>query len=213
VVIGSAAAFAADSSTGLSSVRLRRQVLDRLDEYARAVAGEKTARVARVDSLSLWEPKPKESKTEAKKGDEGSPEQKLAGKKLAEVDEFERRFMPMGCILRAELDPEHWLTSGLGDKVPVMFYSDYAYMSKQPVETAARFAESRDLRLSGLLWPEARSRWASTAYLTKEARGKGQLILFAEDPVFRGYFRGSERLLLIALLLGPGRGASRPTPW
>ena len=69
------------------------------------------------------------------------------------------------------------------------------------------------LRLSGLMWPEARERWADTAYATVESLGKGQIILFANDPFFRGYFEGSLRLLLNAIVLGPGMGTSQPLPW
>ena len=42
---------------------------------------------------------------------------------------------------------------------------------------------------------------------------RGQIILFPNDPFFRGYFEGSGRLLLNALILGPGLGASQPVPW
>ena len=69
------------------------------------------------------------------------------------------------------------------------------------------------LRSSALVWPEAGRRWAETAYATVEAVSKGQSILFANDPFFRGYFEGSLRLLLNAIVLGPGMGASPPLPW
>jgi hypothetical protein len=128
-------------------------------------------------------------------------------------DEQLRVFMPRGAILRANLDEEHWLSSGIEDKVPVILYTDLAFMSKSPVQTVARLADVDSLRLSGLLWPEARERWAKTAYLTREGLGKGQVILFAFQPNFRGYFFGSERLLINALLLGPGLGTSKPAPW
>lgn len=121
--------------------------------------------------------------------------------------------MPRGVILRADLDQEHWLTSGMDDKVPVFLYTDLAFMSKQPVETAARLTDPDSLRLSGLLWPEACKRWAKTAFLTRESMGKGQIVLFAFQPDFRGYFHGSEKLLINAILFGPGLGTFLPAPW
>ena len=45
---------------------------------------------------------------------------------------------------------------------------------------------------------------AGTAYLTRERMGQGQVVLFANDPVFRGYSLGTQRLFLNAALLGPG---------
>lgn len=66
-----------------------------------------------------------------------------------------------------------------------------------------------NLRMSGLLWPEAAQRLANAAYLTREAKGKGQLILFADQPIFRGATLGSNRLLLNAMVYGPALGTDR----
>ncbi len=67
-----------------------------------------------------------------------------------------------------------------------------------------------NLRMSGLLWPEAAQRLANAAYLTREAKGNGQVILFADSPVFRGSTLGTNRLLLNALVYGPALGAKQP---
>ncbi len=98
-------------------------------------------------------------------------------------------------------------------RLPVLISGSYAFMSKYPVATPVRLKGKDDLRLSGLLWPEARARRANGAYATVERMGKGQVILFASDPFFRGYFEGTGRLLLNAIVLGPGLGASPPVPW
>ena len=94
-----------------------------------------------------------------------------------------------------------------------MFAGSYAFMSKHPVRTVVRLADEEDLRLSGLLWPEARERLALTAYATVESVGRGQIILFATDPTQRMWLPGMQRLFLNAVLLGPGMGTSRPLPW
>ena len=121
--------------------------------------------------------------------------------------------MPRGAILRVELDKEHWLSFGAGDRVPVLAYTSEAFLSKEPALTVGRFADEAKLRLAGLLWPEARARWAKTSYLTREGKGRGQIILFATPPNFRGYFAGAEQLLINAFLLGPGMGAQIPPEW
>ena len=66
------------------------------------------------------------------------------------------------------------------------------------------------LRMSGLLWPEATQRLANSAYVTRESFGRGQIILFATPPAFRGTTRGAERLLLNAVVYGPGFGTQPP---
>ena len=64
------------------------------------------------------------------------------------------------------------------------------------------------LRMSGLLWPEASQRIANSAYLTRERKGNGQIILFAAQPVFRGSTLGTNRLLLNAIVYGAGLGTN-----
>ncbi len=116
--------------------------------------------------------------------------------------------MPRGSILRVNLDEEFWLNFGAGSAVGACMNTSHVFLSKGPVQTSGRFAAGDGLRLAGLLWPEARVRWEQTAYATREAKARGQIILFANDPLFRGFFRGTERLLINALLFGPGFGTS-----
>ena len=56
-------------------------------------------------------------------------------------------------------------------------------------------------------------RIANGSWATRERLGNGQVILFATQPNFRGFFRGSERLLLNALFYGPGLGANASVDW
>ena len=63
-----------------------------------------------------------------------------------------------------------------------------------------------NVRLSGLVWPEASQRIANSAYITREKIGKGQVILFSGEPNFRGSTRGTNRLWLNAVIYGSGLG-------
>ena len=205
IAFGNSAAFLADSSTGLSQVKLKRQSLKELQLYEDALENEKRWQ-RKIDSLTVWE-----NTQAAGKKKEKSDQTEL--KLLEEADKRGRLFQPRGTIFRIDLDEEHWLNFGLNDKVPAILYSSYAFLAKRPVQTAGRFSESNQLRLSGLLWPEANDRWANTAYVTREAKGKGQIILFADEPNFRSYFYGTGRILINAMLLGPGMGTRTVVDW
>ena len=74
--------------------------------------------------------------------------------------------------MRAEIEQEDWLSFGMNVQVPVMVNTSHAFLSSPPVKTVARFADKNNIRLSGLLWPEAQERWSSTAYATHEKIGK-----------------------------------------
>ena len=130
-----------------------------------------------------------------------------------EEDDWLRRFSPQGAILRADLNPGHWMSGGVGDRVPVMVRSELALLGKSPGQVLGRFAPFDELRLSGLLWPEAGERLAGSSYLYREARGNGQMIAFLGNPVYRSAFLGTTRLFVNAVLLGPGMGARQPSPW
>jgi hypothetical protein len=78
-------------------------------------------------------------------------------------------------------------------------------MSTPPVRSVARFSPDKNkLRMSGLLWPEARDRWTASACVTRESKGKGQIIMFAADPNTRAYFWGTRKMFVNAILYGPG---------
>jgi len=200
ICTGQAAVWAADTATGLSEVRLRRQVLDRLDEFQRALERELRAENPPVDTMALWHPE-KASNRETD-SDEKRPTADI--RELAVRDEWQRKFHPRGAMFRANLDREDWLAFGMEDRVPVQVYTRHAFMAMPPVKTSARFAAENDLRLSGLLWPEARERWAGTAYATRERKERGQIVLFATDPNKRAYFYGTRAMFVNAVLYGPG---------
>jgi hypothetical protein len=132
---------------------------------------------------------------------------------LERADERLRRFRPRGVFLRVDLDPEVWLTWGMGREVPALTNMPDTLVAEPPVQVAARFADPERLHLGGLLWPEAAGRVARTAYATREETGRGQVILFLSEPEFRGWTLGTRRLLLNAILYGPGLGTRWSTPW
>ena len=205
IAIGNAAAFLADTAVGISKVELRRQALKKLSVYQHVWKQEQQLWDFQIDSLRFWkEPLQAPSPPEIK------PPSKAALKVLEQLDARWRKFRPRGTFLRVNLDRQHWLSFGVGDRLPVLYRNGYAYLAMNPVQTVGRFGEGHTLRVSGLLWPEARSRWAGTAYLTRESLGKGQIILFADEPFFRAYLRGAGRLLVNAIVLGPGMGTESP---
>jgi hypothetical protein len=133
---------------------------------------------------------------------------------LSAADRRLRSFMPSrGAHLRVELDAELWLSWGASTNLPVLARTSAALVAAPPVEVPARFATLEALHLGGLLWPEGAGRLAETAYATREGVGRGQVILFLNDPEFRGWTVGTRRLLTNAILYGPGLGSSWSTPW
>jgi hypothetical protein len=217
IAAGGSASFAAEANSVLSKVRLRKDVLAKLDEYAEAVERERIALNIKIDPNKVWGVLPEKAPAEPNK----TKKEQLASdkkpkddiEKLKRDDQWKAMFSPSGAFLAGAIDPEQWLAYGIEGRLPVYFEGADVFMSKQPVRTAVRLTEEKELRLSGLLWPEARERIADSAYATVESLGNGQVILFAADPSFRMWMAAEQRLLLNAVLLGPGLGTTPPRPW
>jgi hypothetical protein len=85
----------------------------------------------------------------------------------------------------------------------VLFQESEVLMAPADAQLVGRFGAPQELALSGLVWPEAVGYIAGAAYLALESLGEGQVILFGNDPVFRGYSLGTQRLLMNAIIVGP----------
>ncbi len=148
------------------------------------------------------------------------------------IDDWQSMLMPSGALVGTRVDTEHWLAAGTGPVLPVLFSDSPVLMAAAPVEAPFRIGvyepaeteaamlnwapvpagQAIRVRMSGLLWPEARTRIASSAWVTRESVGRGQVILFAHAPAFRAAQLGAMRVLENALLLGPGLGTRQPVP-
>jgi hypothetical protein len=149
---------------------------------------------------------------------------------LKNRDRWQSIFMPSGAFVAGRTDQKHWLTFGTPKTLPLLYGNYPILMTDDNAEAPIRIGELVDnpvinefrsinwstlpagkdikVRMSGLIWPEAAQRIANSAYLTRERVGKGQIILFAGEPNFRGSTRGTNRVWLNAIVYGPGLGTS-----
>ena len=229
IAIGNSATQLGAGESPLSRVRELDAVLDELADYEGAVLREILAEAETLpDSDAVW------SHTAPAVGvtpwagleDVARPSKE----EIERQDAWGRLFMPQGAFVAARVADEHWLSYGVGEVLPTLVNSGRVLMAKHPVAAPVRYGvlettsadarrigwsvlpEDRALRLrmSGLLWPEAADRLANAAAVTRERRGRGQIVLFANSPTFRASTHGTARLLLNAMIYGPGLGASAP---
>ena len=106
--------------------------------------------------------------------------------------------------MRARVDRTTYLTYGLEqDELPVLLASGYFFRYSKEGNNAIVFdaKPKRPLTLSGFVWDGNTERLlAGTAYVIDESQGSGHVILFAEEPFFRGIFRSTTRPFMNAIL-------------
>lgn len=104
-----------------------------------------------------------------------------------------------GAIFQTEVDLSHPLSFGLPRQQLPVFKNDLMLMepATQPFVTVARYSDQ--LQLAGYTDPALANALRNSATLLAHNLGSGRIIAMTDDPVFRGYFVGSGRLLVNGL--------------
>jgi hypothetical protein len=121
-------------------------------------------------------------------------------------DEGRRPLDVPGAIFRATLDRSHWLTFGYErDTLAVMINSDQFFRPSREGANPVVFTGD-SLLLSGFAWPGNTERLLrNTAWVSVESQGRGHVVLFADSPVYRLFWRSTYRLLMNAMVMGTAR--------
>ena len=112
---------------------------------------------------------------------------------------FEADKVVGGAIFRADLDNTHPLGFGY-DRRRIYLHKNF----KEPMEPTNNpwgtvIAYDKEPAYSGFVSEENEAALAETAALIAERSGRGSIILFADNPNFRGYWYGTSKLFLNAL--------------
>lgn len=110
-----------------------------------------------------------------------------------------------GVLVRARLDDDHWLASGVADSVQVLVRGDRIFepLRRDQGATVARFAAADELLAAGHLWQQNRMQLAYKPFVMVQPHQRGMLIAFTEDPTVRAYLDGLNLLLTNAVLRAP----------
>jgi hypothetical protein len=108
-----------------------------------------------------------------------------------------------GAFMRATVDRTNYLNYGVQqNQLPVMIASGYFFRYSQNGGNVLVFDEKpkAPLNISGFIWEgNTEPLLRGTSYLIDEPTGRGHVILFAEDPFFRGLTRGVTRQFFNAI--------------
>ncbi len=115
-----------------------------------------------------------------------------------------------GTILEARLDPSHPLSWGAragggGEDRLFVLSTGVGFEPSEDVETVAWFPEGLS-RISGVISADNLARLDRSSWIMDHRMGGGRLILFADDPIFRGFWYGTWPLYVNAILLASRGG-------
>jgi hypothetical protein len=107
-----------------------------------------------------------------------------------------------GAIVEAVLDPSHPIAWGYEKEIPLFRRGSVLLKaSDNPFATPVRYAEKP--LLSGYIGDQRLEEMSGKPAVIAERQGKGVVVRFANNPIFRGFWRGTETLWYNALYFGP----------
>jgi hypothetical protein len=107
-----------------------------------------------------------------------------------------------GAIVATRADTTHPLAYGLSRQDLPLFRRGTTLLSPSdnPYSTPVRYAE--EPLLGGFIGPQQQDHIRGKPAVIAEKKGDGLVVRFANNPVFRGFWRGTERLFNNALYMG-----------
>jgi len=108
-----------------------------------------------------------------------------------------------GVILRADLDTTHPLAFGYHDSSIPVYKNNTVWLapSKNEYATVAKYAKNP--HIDGFITKKNMEEYLKpSASLIVSKVGSGRVVMFADNPNFRGSWYGTNRLFLNALFLG-----------
>ncbi len=110
-----------------------------------------------------------------------------------------------GAIVKVKLNPLSFMSYGVPKEVAVFLRSSNIYKTfpDDKFKNIGVFAPADEVKLSGFIWPETEKYLAGNGWLFQESFGRGKVICFVEDPVFRASYDGLIKIFFNAIVLGP----------
>lgn len=155
-----------------------------------------------LTSIKRWQPPKKDEKDE----EEPKPEDPEGGESDVEKQLAERPIFTPGAVLATTMQPQHPLTLGLTGSPDVLYEGSTVLKATGDPRQDVLLAKDESPVVAGFAWPEAEQRLAGSLLVGTETRGRGSVVLFAQDPAYRLFWRATTPILLNAVLYGPSTG-------
>ena len=153
-----------------------------------------------------------EADDEANGGDEEDPPATVKGRYIEDQSEYDGLIVPeredpdsvAGVLVRADVDPDHWLGAGVASTINVLVRGGDVYtpIRRDDGTNVARFQGADELLASGYIWEENRRQLAYKPFVVAQQSGRGFVIGFTQDPNVRAYLDGLNVIFMNAIFRG-----------
>jgi hypothetical protein len=118
-----------------------------------------------------------------------------------ESEELQSIEMHPGSIFKTAVNSDYYLGYGYSEMIPVQVRGNRLL---EPTKSGVNVVSfPTDSHLGGHQWEYTEKVLEGKSYLVDIPYGEGHLILFAEDPTFRAYWRGLDKLFVNGIILAP----------
>jgi len=136
------------------------------------------------------------------KSDKEDSEEQPKSMTYADFDDQKAQRTTSGAIVSVKLDNTHPIAFGYNNEIPLFRRgSTLLKASENPFATPVRYTEKP--LLNGYIGEQPLIEISGQPAVIAERHGKGLVVRFANDPIFRGFWRGTERLWVNSLYFGP----------
>ncbi|MDX2419341.1 MAG: M14 family metallopeptidase [Xanthomonadales bacterium] len=147
-----------------------------------------------------------------KKNGDKEEEATVEGHYLASSDDYKALITPekdtpdsvAGVLVKANVDPDHWLGAGVAPTLNVLVRGPdiYTPVKMDKGVNVAVFSDADNLLASGYIWEQNRKQLAYKPFVVAQANGRGYVIGFTQDPNVRAYLDGLNVIFMNAILRG-----------
>lgn len=155
-----------------------------------------------LTAIKRWQPPKK------KKDDDESASDPEGGETAVEKDLARRPIYTPGAVVATRMQGQHPLSIGLSSAPHVLVEGTLVLKATGDPRQDVLLALDEDPVVAGFAWPEAEERLAGSLLVGTESRGRGSVVLFAQDPAYRLFWRATTPILLNVLLHAPSLGAA-----
>ena len=104
-----------------------------------------------------------------------------------------------GSIFKATVNNDHYLALGHPNEIAVQFRGNYHLSTTSRGANVVTYKPNG--HIMGHIWDTTMPNLSGKLFMADVPLGRGHVILFADDPTYRAYWRGLDRLFIGAVIL------------